>query len=62
MRGESCYNFFRDCEYLQSCTMSNTYITKPCTPEVEDKTEYQINLTLADLLENQLGKTEVTES
>lgn len=57
MHGESCYNFFRDCEYLQSCTMSNTYITKPCTPEVEDKTEYQINLTLADLLENQLGKT-----
>lgn len=57
MRGESCYNFFRDCEYLQSCTMSNTYITKPCTPEVEDKEVYQINLTLADLLENQLGKT-----
>ena len=59
MRGESCYNFFRDCEYLQSCTMSNTYITKPCTPEVEDKEVYQINLTLADLLENQLGKTSI---
>lgn len=57
MRGESCYNFFRDCEYLQSCTMSNTYITKPCTPANEDKEIYQINLTLADLLENQLGKT-----
>ena len=61
MRGESCYNFFRDCEYLQSCTMSNTYITKPCTPDVEDKTEYQVTLTLADLLENQLGKTEMIE-
>jgi hypothetical protein len=59
MRGESCYNFFRDCEYLQSCTMSNTYITKPCTPEVEDKEVYQINLSLADLLENQLGKTSI---
>jgi hypothetical protein len=57
MRGESCYNFFRDCEYLQSCTMSNTYITKPCTPANEDKEIYQINLTLADLLETQLGKT-----
>jgi hypothetical protein len=57
MRGESCYNFFRDCEYLQSCTMSNTYITKPCTPANEDKEVYQINLTLADLLETQLGKT-----
>jgi hypothetical protein len=62
MRGESCYNFFRDCEYLQSCTMSNTYITKPCTPEVEDKEVYQINLSLADLLENQLGKTTHSES
>ena len=61
MRGESCYNFFRDCEYLQSCTMSNTYITKPCTPEVEDKEVYQINLSLADLLENQLGKTSLQE-
>lgn len=61
MRGESCYNFFRDCEYLQSCTMSNTYITKPCTPEVEDKEVYQINLSLADLLENQLGKTSIQE-
>lgn len=61
MRGESCYNFFRDCEYLQSCTMSNTYITKPCTPEVEDKEVYQINLSLADLIENQLGKTSLQE-
>lgn len=57
MRGESCYNFFHDCEYLASCTMSNTHITKPCTSEVEDKEVYQVNLSLADLLENQLGKT-----
>jgi hypothetical protein len=42
--------------------MSNTYITKPCTPEVEDKEVYQINLSLADLLENQLGKTTHSES
>lgn len=56
MRGESCYNFYRDCEYLQSCTMSNTYLVKPCTPEAEDKTDYQVTLTLADLLENQLKK------
>jgi hypothetical protein len=55
MHGESCFNFFRDCEYLASCTMSNTHITKMATPEVEDKTEYQINLSLADLLENQLA-------
>ena len=62
MRGESCYNYFRDCEYLASCTMSNTYITKPATPECEDKIEYQINLTLADLLENQLARTHNSET
>ena len=62
MRGESCFNYFRDCEYLASCTMSNTYITKPCTPANEDKEVYQINLTLADLLENQLGKTDPQET
>jgi len=57
MRGESCFSFFRPCEYLQSCTLSTGFLTKPCTPEEEDKTEYQIQLTLSDLLESQLNKT-----
>ena len=58
MYGESCNAFFRDCEYINTCTLSNEHITKPCTPEMEDKTEYQIKLTLADLLETQLGNVE----
>ena len=56
MHGESCYSFFRDCEYINTCTMSNDHITNPCSPEMEDKTEYQITLSLADLLNTQLGK------
>jgi PD-(D/E)XK nuclease superfamily protein len=57
MRGESCVSFGRDCEYLQSCNLSTQYLTKPCTPEEEDRTDYQIKLTLDDLITTQLEKT-----
>jgi hypothetical protein len=58
MHGESCISFGRDCEYLQSCNLSTEYLTNKCTPQEEDKTEYQINLSLTDLLEAQLRKVE----
>jgi len=56
MHGESCYSFFRECEYLNVCQLSTEYLTKPCTPEQEDKTDYQVTLTLDDLLTTQLEK------
>lgn len=56
MHGESCFSFFRECEYFQTCTLSTDYLTKPCTPEEEDKTEYQVVIGLADLLDTQLEK------
>lgn len=56
MRGESCFTFFRECEYFNTCTLSTQHLTKPCTPEEEDTVQYQINLTLNDLLESQLSK------
>jgi PD-(D/E)XK nuclease superfamily len=59
MHGESCYAFFRDCEYLNVCQLSTEYLTKPCTPDQEDKTDYQITLTLDDLLTTQLAKAEI---
>ena len=59
MHGESCYSFFRECEYLNVCQLSTEYLTKPCTPDQEDKTEYQIVLTLDDLLTTQLAKAEL---
>lgn len=58
MRGENCFNFFRECEYFNTCQLSTKYLTKPCTEEEQDKTEYQIKLSLQDLLETQLSKTE----
>jgi PD-(D/E)XK nuclease superfamily len=59
MHGESCYSFFRECEYLNVCQLSTEYLTKPCTADQEDKTEYQITLTLDDLLTTQLAKAEL---
>lgn len=67
MRGESCYSFFRDCQYINTCQLSTKYLTNEYDPaKDEDKTEYQINLTLMDLIDAQLSKTsdfgELTES
>lgn len=61
MRGESCYSFFRECEYINTCTLSTAHLTKPCTPEQEDKTDYQVVITLADLLESQLSKAAIPD-
>lgn len=57
MHGESCYSFFRECEYINTCTLSTKYLTKPCTEGDIDKTEYQVNVSLIDLLESQLEKS-----
>ena len=56
MRGENCFDFFRECSFYQTCTLSTEYQTKPCTPEEEDKTLYQITLSFEDLLDTQLRK------
>ena len=56
MRGESCVSFGRDCEYLNTCSLSTQYLTKPCTEKDEDKIEYSLELTLQDLLESQMNK------
>lgn len=69
MRGESCVMYSTetekesnvwegDCEYINTCTMNTDFLVKKCTPEEEDKTDYQIVLTLNDLLEAQLSKVE----
>lgn len=58
MHGESCFDFFRECEYLQTCTLSTEFLTKKMTEAEVDTEEYQIVITLADLLNSQLGKME----
>ncbi len=61
MHGESCFNFFRDCEYLGLCTMSTENMTKPLSNVVmdkieEDKAKYDFTLDFYDLVEAQVSK------
>jgi hypothetical protein len=55
MRGESCYNFYRECEYLNLCTLSTETLTEPYVPPTHEES-FQINLTLQDLINSQLSK------
>jgi len=61
MRGESCYDFFRECEYLNLCTLSTGYLVKPYE-EPEKIEEFQIELSLMDLINSQLSKSAGVES
>jgi hypothetical protein len=56
MHGESCYSFYRECAYLGLCTLSTENLTDP-PPITEKVEEFQIELTLQDLIDSQLGKT-----
>ena len=61
MHGESCFNFFRECEYIYTCTLSTSKLTEQITPEQEAKIleaheTYQIKITLDDLIQSQLRK------
>lgn len=61
MRGESCYSFFRECEYLQVCTLSTENLTEPLKQNAYDKmikdlTEFQIHITIEQLIEAQIAK------
>lgn len=59
--GESCFSFFRECEYFGNCTMNTTYLAKAITEKELDKIEntmYHYNVTLEDLIEVQMKKAE----
>ncbi len=61
MRGESCYHFFRECEYIYTCMLGTDKLTDPLTQEQEEKIllgheDYQIHITIQDLIVSQLSK------
>lgn len=57
MRGESCNEFYRDCEYLNQCTLSTEYITTPALKGAcLDEKLYDVELSLNDLIEGQMKK------
>ncbi len=61
MHGESCFDFFRECEYLSLCTLSTENLTKPLTTKVlteieEDADKYQFTVDFYSLVESQIEK------
>jgi hypothetical protein len=56
MHGESCYNFYRECKYLNLCTLSTEVLTDVYEDGMEKVEEFQIEITLQDLLDSQLRK------
>lgn len=61
MRGESCYSFFRECEYLQVCTLPTSRMVTSLTDEQQQKLAaqldtFQIQVTLDQLIEAQISK------
>lgn len=61
MHGESCFDFFRDCEYLGLCTLDIGNMTKPLTQGILDKIEadgekYDFTVDFYDLVQSQVDK------
>jgi hypothetical protein len=62
MHGESCNDFYRECEYFGLCTLSTDVVAEPLSEDENQKiierleTEFQVNVTIADLIEAQLSK------
>lgn len=60
-RGESCFSYFRECEYMNLCHMSTDRLEKPLTQDayaklIKDNQAYQIHISLNDLIQSQLSK------
>lgn len=65
MHGESCYSFFRECEYYQVCTLSTKHLTSPLSEEAirsmdDSLAAFQIRITLSDLINAQIAKEQNT--
>ncbi len=60
--GESCYDFYRECEYLGVCTLSTASLTEPLSEEGEAKliadneAKYQVKVSIEQLIRAQLAK------
>ena len=62
MHGESCYSFFRDCEYLSLCTLETANLTQPLTQGYldkvkEDEKDFEFIVSFDELIEQQINKS-----
>lgn len=55
MRGESCFDFFRQCEHLDTCTLSDKFLFAGTKEKIEKDNKYQFKLELADIIDRQLA-------
>lgn len=62
MHGESCNDFYRECEYMNICTLNTGSLTTELNEEQIEKMHsdntgnFQINLSLSDLIQAQLHR------
>jgi len=58
MNGESCYDFFRPCEYFNLCEMNTEYLTGGPMVEIkqDDLSQYTFKFTLDEIIQAQLEK------
>jgi hypothetical protein len=62
MRGQSCNDFYRECEYFGICTLATEKIVAPLTAEEtqliqkRNDTEFEVVVTIQDLIDAQLSK------
>lgn len=66
MNGEACFDFFRECEYIQHCTMSTALLVSALTEEQSKKIDeeldkFQIKISIADLIDAQIRKNTVAD-
>lgn len=62
MHGESCFNYYRECDYINTCTLSTHLLTKPLSAEAEEKllakdSDFHISLNVEDLIAAQIAKS-----
>lgn len=63
MYGESCFEYFRECQFYGSCHLDNKYVTRKLTQKVLDDLDrkretFDIHLTIHDLIQTQMSRHE----
>lgn len=63
MHGESCFDFFRPCEYLGTCTLSTQNLIKPLQKKhieeiKKEEDDYHFTVSFYDLVQSQIEKGE----
>lgn len=63
--GESCFDFFRPCEYLGICNLPTSNLTTPLTNKIMDKisaSTYDFTISFEDLVSAQIAKGKLFSS